>query len=131
MGNTFLHQYQLLYRKAVSDLEIAKLAFASGDELIDDATIIFHIQQAAEKLTKSLLAYHNCHFEKTHDLTTLVELCNKNHVQLPNFSAQFYYLNPFAVIGRYDIVNSKAFDIKLWINRIEEYIIFVKNMINE
>jgi HEPN domain-containing protein len=50
------------------------LASGAGDELIDDATIVFHIQQAAEKLTKSLLSYNNIHFERTHDLTTLVEL---------------------------------------------------------
>jgi hypothetical protein len=41
MSNNFLHQYQVLYRKAVSDLQMAKLASDAGDELIDDATIVF------------------------------------------------------------------------------------------
>lgn len=39
-----------------------------ADPTIDNATIAFHYQQAAEKLLKALLAEHNVDYPLTHDL---------------------------------------------------------------
>lgn len=58
----------MFYTKAIADIHLAKLAISSGDKDIDDATILFHLQQAAEKLLKSLMAFRGVHFEKIHIL---------------------------------------------------------------
>jgi HEPN domain-containing protein len=55
------HQYEVLLAKATADIHMAGLAIAHPDQAIDDATILFHIQQAVEKLLKSLLAFRAIH----------------------------------------------------------------------
>jgi len=121
MTNRLLHQYEILFNKACSDLKLAKLAISAQDSDIDDATIIFHLQQSAEKLLKSLLAVHGIHFEKTHDLTLLIESCRTAAITLPEYSKDFTALNPFAVIGRYDLISSGEFDIQGWCEKIETF----------
>lgn len=48
MADDYKHQYEIIYLKAVSDIKIAKLAIDAKDNEIDDATILFHLQQAVE-----------------------------------------------------------------------------------
>ena len=72
----FLKQYEVLYKKAKADLKAAKILlenFEDGVEELDLETIMFHLQQCAEKLLKSLLAYNKIHFTKTHDIEKLLE----------------------------------------------------------
>jgi HEPN domain-containing protein len=57
MPHNLMHQYNVFYTKAIADIHLAKLAISSGDKDIDDATILFHLQHAAEKLLKSLMAF--------------------------------------------------------------------------
>jgi len=121
MTHKLLHQYEILLNKACSDLKLAKLAMSARDSDIDDASIIFHLQQSAEKLLKSLLAVHGIHFEKTHDLTSLLELCRTAAIALPEYTKDFAALNPFAVIGRYDLISSGEFDISGWSEKIEAF----------
>jgi len=49
MPRNFVHQYNVLYIKATADIQLAKMAISAGDKDIDDATMVFHLQQAAEK----------------------------------------------------------------------------------
>ena len=121
MTHNLLHQYEILFNKASSDLKLAKLAASAKDAGIDDATIIFHLQQSSEKLLKSILAVHDIHFEKIHDLTQLIELCRNSGIELPQYTKDFAALNPFAVIGRYDLISSDEFDMSAWINKIENF----------
>ena len=58
MDEQFQSMYKILYSKAVADIKIAIHAIEINDPEIDDATILFHFQQAAEKLLKSTLSYH-------------------------------------------------------------------------
>jgi HEPN domain-containing protein len=99
MTSKLPHQYEILFAKADSDIKIARLAMSAIDAHIDDATIMFHLQQAAEKLLKSLLAVHGMHFEKAHDLTLLMTSCRSAGIDLPQYTEDFVTLNPFAVIG--------------------------------
>ena len=55
----FLKQYEVLFKKAKTDLKAAKILlekFEEGDEELDLETVMFHLQQCAEKLLKSLLS---------------------------------------------------------------------------
>jgi|GEM_PF-6955425 len=54
MTNKLPHQYEILFAKANSDVKIAKMAMHANDTGVDEATILFHMQQAAEKLIKAL-----------------------------------------------------------------------------
>jgi HEPN domain-containing protein len=73
-----------------------------SDSSIDDATLGFHYQQAAEKLLKSLLAKQNITFPRTHDLARLVELVEAAGYELPVDSDALDTLTPFAVTFRYE-----------------------------
>ncbi|MBM4049694.1 MAG: HEPN domain-containing protein [Planctomycetes bacterium] len=63
---------QVWLTKALSDLTSAKKLAAEPEPCPD--TAIYHCQQAGEKVIKAFLVFHDQPFEKTHDLTELVEL---------------------------------------------------------
>jgi HEPN domain-containing protein len=110
MAEPRLHQYNILFQKANADVHLAIRARQLNDEQIDNATLLFHLQQAAEKYLKAILSYNNCHFEKIHDLAELIKLCKTNGIPLPEYAMSFIELNPFAVIGRYDLVSDDDID---------------------
>lgn len=110
MGETRMHQYDILFQKANADLHLAARARQLKDEKIDNATLLFHLQQAAEKYLKALLSLNNRHFEKIHDLDELMKLCTTHHIEIPEYVKSFTDLNPFAVLGRYDLVSDADID---------------------
>ena len=64
--------------KAQRDLLSAR-RLAGGDEPLWD-TAVYHCQQAAEKVVKGYLVFHDRRFKKTHDVEDLVimaEACDK------------------------------------------------------
>lgn len=61
--------------KAYHDLETAKVLSKVKEPLLD--TAIYHCQQAAEKAIKGFLVFHDIEFEKTHDVSGLIELSIK------------------------------------------------------
>ncbi|MBN1294983.1 MAG: HEPN domain-containing protein [Candidatus Latescibacteria bacterium] len=101
----FPEQYEIFLKKARSDLALAKIGYNAHDSGVDQATLIFHLQQAAEKLIKAILAFSEVHFEKTHDIRMLMDLCVRSGIELPHYVKKLMELNPYAVIGRYDIVD--------------------------
>ena len=121
MAAALPHQHELLIRKARSDIHIAKVAVDSHDETIDDATILFHVQQAIEKTAKALLSANGVHFEKIHDLVTLAELCRSHSIDLPQTADRFAELNPFAVVGRYGLIEPGEVDVPEWIRIAEDF----------
>ncbi|HAJ78337.1 MAG TPA: hypothetical protein DCO75_01075 [Fibrobacteres bacterium] len=129
MPHNLIRQYKVLYTKAIADVQLAKIAISSGDKDIDDATIVFHLQQAAEKLLKSLLAFNGIHFEKIHDLTLLVKECTENGINLPEYSSSFSILNPFAIIGRYGIISSGEINLVEWLEILTAFKIYVEKII--
>ena len=63
----FLKQYEVLYKKAKTDLKVAKNIledFENGDDELDLEVVMFHLQQSTEKLLKSLLALKACTLQK-------------------------------------------------------------------
>ncbi len=75
MAKKLLKQYEILFKKAKVDLNIAKLAmvaFKKGDIELDLEVIMFHLQQSVEKFIKTLLDYNTIKFPHTHDIEELI-----------------------------------------------------------
>ena len=62
----------------------------------------FFAQQSVEKCLKAIAEYHGIVFRRTHDVDELVDLLLQHRVTMPFPPEQFSYLNPFAVILRYE-----------------------------
>lgn len=65
------------------------------------AMVCYHCQQCAEKYLKAFLLQHNVHFEKTHDLQDLNELCNQVDGSFAFITDWLKLLNPYAIETRY------------------------------
>jgi HEPN domain-containing protein/predicted nucleotidyltransferase len=65
-------------------------------------TIGFHCQQAVEKALKAVMAYHDVHFPRTHDLKELLKLLVANGIDYDERLNESEKLNDFAVEMRYE-----------------------------
>ena len=125
----FLKQYEILFKKAKTDLKVAKILlknFKDGDEELDLETIMFHLQQCAEKLLKSLLSYNNKHFTKTHDIERLLEELRQNNIDVLDESENLIELSEYAVEGRYAIIHDDLEDVDEYVETLENLLDFVK-----
>jgi len=93
-------QARLLLRKASQDLAV--LDNLIDDPAIDDDTLGFHAQQAAEKLIKALLAVAGCDYPRTHNIGLLLDLLNSQGLALPSNADALAALTPFGTVFRYD-----------------------------
>jgi len=103
----FLKQYEVLFKKAKTDLKAAKIllkSFEDGDEELDLETVMFHLQQCAEKLLKALLSYNGVHFSKTHDIEKLLNEIRKNKIEILNEIEELIDLSEYSVEGRYAVI---------------------------
>jgi len=99
-----------------------------GDSDVDDDTLGFHAQQAAEKLLKAALAARAVDYPRTHNLGALIELLGKAGVALPANLADIDRLTPFGTVFRYDEVLPKAGkDRSLWLGWIRALRTFVES----
>ena len=76
-------------------------ALASHPE-VDISAPGFFAQQSVEKCLKAVAEYHGIVFRRTHDVDELVDLLLQHQIVMPFPANQFSYLNPFAVILRYE-----------------------------
>jgi len=90
----------MLLQKAAQDEAVVAKLLADPD--IDDETVGFHAQQAAEKLLKAWLAHLGVGFPKVHRLETLVELLQTHERRLPDNLSDLGKLTPFATAFRYE-----------------------------
>ena len=91
---------EVLLRKSRQDeIVLQKLL---GDRDVDDDTLGFHAQQAAEKMIKAVLASRGVDYPKTHNLRVLIELLAKDGVQLPGGLSEINRLTQFGTTFRYD-----------------------------
>ena len=108
------------FKFAEKDLQAAKMLFKEINHIT-----CFHCQQSAEKYIKGLLVFSQIDFKKSHNLSYLLELLDKN---IPNdIMEAAEYLNEFAVEARYpgqfSTVNNEEADKAL------EYCTHIKNYI--
>jgi len=71
--NPNLDEIREWFQVAEDDLTSAQILLDHEPPIIN--TACFHCQQAIEKTLKAFLVWKNEPFEKTHDLTYLLELC--------------------------------------------------------
>ena len=93
-------QARLLLRKAAQDLAV--LDKLIDDPSIDDETLGFHAQQAAEKALKALLAQAGCDYPKSHNIGLLLDLLSSQGIALPGDADALAALTPFGTVFRYD-----------------------------
>lgn len=86
-------------RSADNDLAAAKHLLSGGAELIPGA--VFHAQQAAEKLLKAVLVWHQVEFPKTHDIGRLTDLLKTVDSGLADRVREASGLTPYAIEARY------------------------------
>lgn len=85
--------------KSQHDLGSARRLMEGDEPYLD--TAVYHCQQAAEKALKAFLTYHDIEFEKTHDLTELVELAVTVEPAFESWRQVAEELTPYAVQFRY------------------------------
>ena len=97
---------EVLMRKAKQDeLVLERLL---GDQDVDDDTLGFHAQQAAEKLLNAAMAIRGLDYPRTHDLGALIDMLAKGGMTLPEDLVDIDLLTPFGTIFRYDEVVERA-----------------------
>ena len=89
----------LLHKAGQDEAVLAKLL---SDPEIEDETVGFHAQQAAEKLLKAWLAHLGVDYPKVHRLEALVDLLEANGKSLPAELTDVGKLTPFATVFRYE-----------------------------
>jgi len=92
----------MLFRKATEDIRVAELLTDKPE--FSDEMFGFHLQQAVEKLLKSLLAVHDHAFPFSHNLYDLVDACQERKISLPDDVDGLCLLTPFATTLRYSSV---------------------------
>jgi HEPN domain-containing protein len=124
----FLRQYEILFKKAVVDLNSAKviwISFEQGNIELDMEVIFFHLQQCSEKFIKSLLDFYQIKFPRTHDLQSLINLLETHNIEL-NGVEKLLPLSVYAVEGRYAILHDDLDDVDRYIEIVDELLEIVR-----
>ncbi len=95
-----LDEAQKLLRMAKADYEV--FAYLKPAVHLRDAIVLFHAQQAIEKMLKAVLTAHEIPFGRTHNLLALAALLEQSGIVTPETSDEVAVLNPYAVLFRYD-----------------------------
>ncbi|MFQ5903391.1 MAG: HEPN domain-containing protein [Candidatus Binatia bacterium] len=85
--------------KSRHDLGSARRLMQGDEPYLD--TAVYHCQQAAEKALKAFLTCHDVSFERTHDLSALLELCIAVEPSCEQWRDIAEELSPYAVRFRY------------------------------
>jgi len=72
---------------------------AQEEPLLD--TAVYHCQQAGEKTVKGFLTFHDCEFERIHDVERLVRLAIPYEGRFTEYVGAARLLTPFATFFRY------------------------------
>lgn len=103
-------EYEAFFDLALADLVLVEKNLKDPD--IRPQILLFHLQQAAEKLLKALLSFRGLRFPRTHDIAELAFLCERDaHVPLPEWVEELFLLNPFAVEFRYGLLVDEVPDV--------------------
>jgi len=93
-------QAALLLRKARQDEVLIDAVLEMRD--VYDETIGYHVQQAAEKPLKAVLAAHGVVYRRTHNLDELIVLLQESSVTFPDHLLPVREFTTFAVEPRYE-----------------------------
>jgi HEPN domain-containing protein len=127
MADNFRAHFEVLVHKA--DVDLAAVEHLTGASGIDKELLLFHLQQAVEKYLKALLSFSGLHFEKTHDIIELLDLCRSSSIALPDYANEFEELYPYAVQGRYDTVSDAETDPSPFLAKAKAFQLYVHQYI--
>jgi HEPN domain-containing protein len=85
--------------KGQRDLGAARLLMKSDELYLD--VIVYHCQQAGEKVLKAYLTYQDVIFPKTHSLNTLLDLCEPFNRDFEQWQEVGEILTPYGSAYRY------------------------------
>lgn len=130
----YLKQYELFCKKAGVDFKAAQNLyedFQKEDSELDLEVIFFHLQQAAEKFLKALLAFKQINAPKIHDLEELLNLVRQNNINLQTDDEKLTDLGDYAVEGRYSMIPDDFEDAKDYFSLIARLKNDIENIISE
>ena len=122
----------MLLSKASDDEALLRLILPS--KKVKDELFGFHVQQAAEKLLKAVLAGKGIKYRFTHDLVELMDLLRGNGIVVPPEIEEVRAFTPFAVEYRYDYLPAEgeaSFDRKAALALLKTMRKWAENMIGE
>ena len=119
-----LEQHAIFILKARQDFVLVREVM--GNNNVAPEIMLFHLQQAVEKLIKALFCLQSVRFPKTHDLDELVELAQNHGIELPTFMEKLTELSPYAVEWRYAILHDDLHDISGMLEQAESFLNFVE-----
>lgn len=101
-----------------------------GDEPYLD-TAVFHCQQAVEKAMKAFLTYHDIVFEKTHNLTVLLELSLPVEPTFEQWREVADKLTPYAVQLRYpdDVLEPEQHEAEQALQHAQAFVDFILHLL--
>ena len=109
-----------LTAKAQLDLNtVSELLSKSDLHLIGKEIIGFHLQQAVEKSTKSLLAWNDIVYEYNHNLKTLFKLVNEPLLRLTPYATGLRYVA---------MVSPELFDCEAMLVLASDYMDWIASM---
>jgi HEPN domain-containing protein len=121
-------EFEVLFELAEADLKVVERLL--NEEEIKEEILLFHLQQAVEKLLKVLLSLNKVEYPKIHDIERLIKLCNQNKIVLPEYVEEFVKLTPYAVEFRYGLLIDETLDIGYYYERALSFKKFVKGLLN-
>lgn len=119
-----MKEHEMLINLAEGDIILVRKNV--GDEEIRENILLFHLQQAVEKLVKALLSWQNVIFPRTHDIEELLELCMREGIRLPEYVEEFSELTPYAVEFRYTLVDEEPPNAEHFLRLTESFLQFVR-----
>ena len=93
------HHVEQWLHKSRHDLGSAEVLMSADTPYLD--TAVYHCQQAVEKVLKAWLTSADIPFEKTHDLTALLDLCTSVKPRFERWRDAVEELTPYATAFRY------------------------------
>jgi HEPN domain-containing protein len=85
--------------KANEDLEVAAILINQKPPMVTGAA--FHSQQAAEKVLKAFLTWHDQPFKKSHDMRRISQACQKLDATLATATSRLASMTSWAIESRY------------------------------
>ncbi len=120
---------KMLLRLARRDLKTYELLKINGIDFVEPAK--FHAQQCVEKSLKAVLSAKKIRFNRTHDLTELVDSLTVAGFPPPFESSDLGKLNPYAVLFRYDDRDISVIEYKETSKYVEGVYKWAKKVVKE
>jgi HEPN domain-containing protein len=115
--------------KSERDLGAARFLCDSPESFLD--VVVYHCQQSAEKSLKAYLTYQDVIFQKTHNLSSLLELCLEFDERFESLRDAAEILTPYATEFRYpgEIIEPEEEDVKEALEMAETVLSFVHDLL--